>query len=153
MVFGFLGFVPYVALRPRKTIAEREEDERAAALVTTAVQKYACPVCRVIVERDYAYCPNCKNVFQAACTECGAVIDAEWKRCAYCSTDVERSVKSKKYRPAVLVEELDELAEVIEDETEGREAEAEEEVEEDAAEEEEKKRGESRKSGEKSQNT
>lgn len=114
-IFGFLGFIPYLALRPRKTLAERAEEEREAAIVSSVAKQYACPSCRVIVERDFAFCPNCKNLFQPTCGECGAVIDPEWKRCAYCSTEVDKAVKAKKFRPAVLLDELDDLADVIEE--------------------------------------
>jgi|GEM_PF-2270972 len=96
LLFGLAGFVPYLALRPKLTFAEREDERRDLMLLAEAAKKFECPKCFASVEPEFACCPNCSVEFKPVCT-CGAAIDQSWKRCAYCGTEVSMVMRSRTY--------------------------------------------------------
>ncbi|MFO0702516.1 MAG: hypothetical protein U0514_01405 [Candidatus Andersenbacteria bacterium] len=83
LAFGLVGFVAYVALRPRRTLEERHDDLRERALLARAVARATCPSCKQEVESDFASCPFCKVDFAPVCTSCGGVVHLSWKRCGF----------------------------------------------------------------------
>src|SRR3990167_46798 len=46
LAFGLVGFLAYVALRPKQSLREREEERRERALLARAVSRATCPTCR-----------------------------------------------------------------------------------------------------------
>jgi hypothetical protein len=104
-LFGFAGFLPYLVLRPRKTFDDVEDERREQLLLALPAQKTLCPSCKKGIGEEYAYCPHCQAVFRPVCS-CGATLEADWKRCAYCGTDVPVAAKSQKFVQPVLATQL-----------------------------------------------
>lgn len=105
LVFGFAGFIPYLALRPRQTFVERLEERRERMLLVEAAKKFECPTCFAPVQGDFAFCPSCRVEFKPVCS-CTAVLDVTWKRCPYCGVSVSSELKAKKYAVPLIAEEL-----------------------------------------------
>lgn len=104
LAFGLVGFVVYVALRPRRTLEERGEEQRERSLLARAVSRATCPSCKTEVESDFASCPFCKVDFAPVCANCGGVVQTTWKRCGFCGVEVSATVRAKKYQTPVLLD-------------------------------------------------
>lgn len=102
--FGIVGFVAYVALRPKRTLEERVEEQRERALLARAVSRASCPSCSKEVETDFASCPFCKVDFAPVCTGCGGILQLSWKRCGFCATDVPVGLQSRKFAEPKLLD-------------------------------------------------
>jgi len=95
--FGIVGFLAYVALRPKQTLEERTEELRERALLARAVSRATCPSCSKEVESDFASCPFCKADFAPVCTGCGGILQLSWKRCGFCAMDVPAELRMRKF--------------------------------------------------------
>jgi hypothetical protein len=104
-LFGFAAFLPYLVLRPRKTFDDLADERREQLLLTLPAQTTLCPSCKKTVGETFAFCPHCQAVFRAVCT-CGATLEADWKRCAYCGTDVPASAKNAHFAQPVFATQV-----------------------------------------------
>jgi len=93
-VFGFVGFVPYVFLRPKKTFIDRKEDERDRMLLELSELTHRCPSCEHGIQQEFAHCPHCEVQFKPSCS-CGATLELDWKRCAFCGTSTKGVDRSR----------------------------------------------------------
>ncbi len=101
LLFGIVGFLAYVVLRPSKTMRERKNERLERELLMQASQEFVCPDCDGIVQEDFSVCPHCKTNFKSTC-ECGAVLEKEWKRCGYCGTAKSNDPRHKDFKEPVI---------------------------------------------------
>ena len=45
-----------------------------------------CPSCGAIIEADFATCPYCTHSLKTSCASCGQSLKLEWKVCPYCNS-------------------------------------------------------------------
>jgi len=45
-----------------------------------------CPRCRLVIRREYNFCPSCGERLQGVCSACRTPIEEEWAFCANCGT-------------------------------------------------------------------
>ncbi len=94
-VFNMAGFLPYVVLRPHKTLAEKKADELELAIISKTGYSHKCPTCQKSVEADFLFCPHCSTSFKAIC-ECGAALEIGWQHCAYCGLTLSKTQKKQR---------------------------------------------------------
>lgn len=112
LFFGFVGFIPYVFLRPTRTLEENEADKRDLALLAEAAGKVQCPKCSKEVESDFAFCPHCEAKFNPVC-ECTAVLKSEWKLCPHCGKQQENKSSNKFMQPVAAEGFRNDLQDII----------------------------------------
>ena len=95
VVFGPLGLLLYLLLRPRETLAEiYERSLEEEALLQDLEQRVACPGCRRKIEEDWQVCPDCHTILKKTCLNCGRLLHLRWNICPYCaSAAVETPVR------------------------------------------------------------
>lgn len=117
LIFPIVGWVLYLMIRPKATLAEvydRALEEEA--LLREIEETLACPACGVPAKENWVFCPNCHNQLQHSCPNCGNLVRNEWEICVYCGTDQQplaspRRVAGRQAQPATTlgpVEETDE---------------------------------------------
>lgn len=87
LVFPIVGWVLYMMIRPKETLAEvydRALEEEA--LLREIEETLACPSCGVPAKENWVYCPNCHGQLQHSCPSCGNLVRNEWEICVYCGT-------------------------------------------------------------------
>jgi RNA polymerase subunit RPABC4/transcription elongation factor Spt4 len=92
VLFGPLGVLVYIILRPPEYLAdvhERELEIRAMERRLGADQ--VCPYCRNATEPGFLSCPHCGTKLKEACRRCKSPLDPEWRLCPYCETAVPSS--------------------------------------------------------------
>ncbi|MEX1018207.1 MAG: zinc ribbon domain-containing protein [Litorilinea sp.] len=85
LVFPVVGWVLYLMIRPKETLAEvydRALEEEA--LLREIEETLACPGCGVPVKDTWVYCPQCHAQLQHTCPSCANLIRNEWEICVYC---------------------------------------------------------------------
>ncbi len=87
LIFPIVGWVLYLMIRPKETLAEvydRALEEEA--LLREIEETLACPSCGVPAKENWVYCPNCHTQLQHSCPSCGNLVRNEWEICVYCGT-------------------------------------------------------------------
>ena len=106
LIFPIVGWVLYLMIRPKSTLAEvydRALEEEA--LLREIEETLACPACGVPAKENWVFCPNCHNQLQHSCPNCGNLVRNEWEICVYCGTaqqtlSAPRRVPSRQPQPA-----------------------------------------------------
>lgn len=85
LIFGPLGLLIYLILRPQESLAEtyaRTLEEEA--LLQDIEEQPVCPECKHRVEPDFIICPACHTELRKACPHCGRLLLLRWDICPYC---------------------------------------------------------------------
>jgi RNA polymerase subunit RPABC4/transcription elongation factor Spt4 len=81
------GWVIYLMLRPKETLAEAyERSLEEEALLQGIEEMLACPGCGLRVQGDFVVCPNCHTKLKKPCQGCGRALNLRWGVCPYCGT-------------------------------------------------------------------
>ena len=101
IVLPVVGFVVYLMLRPRETLAEAyERSLEQEALLQAIEEPEVCPGCGQRVKSDYLYCPACHTRLKKACPECDNPLHLRWSLCPYCGA----SIASRALEPVPVLE-------------------------------------------------
>jgi len=87
LIFGPLGLLIYVILRPQETLSEAYARtlEEEALLQDISEEKPVCPECKHRIEPDFIICPACHTELRKACPHCGRLSLMRWDICPYCA--------------------------------------------------------------------
>jgi RNA polymerase subunit RPABC4/transcription elongation factor Spt4 len=86
VVFGPLGLLLYLLLRPKETLAEiYERSLEEEALLQDLEHRAACPGCRRRIEEAWQVCPDCHTILKKTCLNCGQLLHLRWNICPYCA--------------------------------------------------------------------
>ena len=88
LIFPIVGWVLYLMIRPKATLAEvydRALEEEA--LLREIEETLACPNCGVPAKENWVYCPNCHSQLQHTCPSCGNLARNEWEICVFCGAN------------------------------------------------------------------
>lgn len=89
LLFGPVGILLYLLLRPKETLAERYDRAlEEEALLREIEELHLCPGCRRPTKEDWILCPYCHTPLRQPCPNCGRLIDLNWDICPYCGTQV-----------------------------------------------------------------
>jgi RNA polymerase subunit RPABC4/transcription elongation factor Spt4 len=81
------GWLIYLMLRPRETLAEAYERAlEEEALLQEIEERPACPGCSRPILDDWKVCPHCHTRLRKNCQECKRLIELQWNLCPYCGT-------------------------------------------------------------------
>ncbi len=118
LIFGPLGLLIYIILRPQETLSEAYARtlEEEALLQDITVERPVCPECKHKIEPDFIICPACHTELRKACPHCGRLSLLRWEICPYCAEPHPRPPEPER-RPE-LVEGLSEAESDLEPETE-----------------------------------
>jgi len=100
LIFPLIGFVLYLMIRPKATLAEiydRALEEEA--LLRELEETRTCPQCGLPVQEGWVYCPNCHNQLQHSCPTCGKLARNEWEICVFCGAP-QKTVRPQLVPPA-----------------------------------------------------
>ncbi len=86
LIFGPLGLLIYLILRPQETLAEAYARtlEEEALLQDLTEEKPVCPECKHRIEPDFILCPACHTTLRKICPHCGRLLLLRWDICPYC---------------------------------------------------------------------
>lgn len=85
LLFGPIGVLLYLLLRPRQTLAEQYDRAlEEEALLREIEQAPNCSHCGRPVHADWQFCPYCEHELKQPCVNCGRLLDPSWKRCPHC---------------------------------------------------------------------
>jgi len=87
LLFGPVGLLLYLLLRPKETLAEayaRALEEEA--LLRDIEEQVVCPTCGRPTQPDWMLCPYCHTQLKKPCAECGRLLELEWRLCPYCGS-------------------------------------------------------------------
>jgi hypothetical protein len=121
LIFPIVGWVLYLMIRPKETLAEvydRALEEEA--LLREIEETLACPSCGVPAKENWVYCPNCHAQLQHSCPSCGNLVRNEWEICVFCGTSQQVATPRRIPSPAAQVRPvpaLDQAPENATDET------------------------------------
>ncbi len=88
-----VGFIVYLMLRPRETLAEAyERSLEQEALLQAIEEPEVCPGCGQRVRFEYLFCPSCHTRLKQLCIACNRPLDPRWSICPYCGTGVTPKV-------------------------------------------------------------
>lgn len=96
LVFPLVGWVLYLMIRPRQTLADvfdRALEEEA--LMREIEDTHACSTCGAPVKDVWVYCPNCHNQLQHSCPNCGNLVRNEWEICVLCGVNQHTAVSQR----------------------------------------------------------
>jgi hypothetical protein len=87
LIFGPLGMLIYLILRPQETLAEAYARtlEEEALLQDITKERPVCPECKHRIEPDFIICPACHTELRKACPHCGRLMLMRWEVCPYCA--------------------------------------------------------------------
>jgi RNA polymerase subunit RPABC4/transcription elongation factor Spt4 len=86
VVFGPLGLLLYLLLRPKETLAEiYERSLEEEALLQDLEQRAVCPGCRRRIADEWQVCPDCHTILKKTCLNCGQLLHLRWNICPYCA--------------------------------------------------------------------
>ncbi len=96
-----LGSLLYLIIRPNQTTAEKYYEEMEHKMLTEGIEDgITCEKCLTIVDKEFAFCPNCGIQVQKICKHCKKGYSSKWNICPYCGTDEDEKKVTKK-SPAV----------------------------------------------------
>ena len=98
LIFPIVGWVLYLMIRPKETLAEvydRALEEEA--LLREIEETLACPSCGVPAKENWVYCPNCHNQLQHTCPSCGNLVRNEWDICVYCGASQQAAPAARRF--------------------------------------------------------
>ncbi len=79
------GWLIYLMLRPRETLAEAYERAlEEEALLQEIEERPACPGCSRPILDDWKICPHCHTRLRKNCPECSQLLELQWNLCPYC---------------------------------------------------------------------
>jgi len=86
LIFGPLGMLIYLILRPQETLSEAYARtlEEEALLQDITEEQPVCPECKHRIEPDFIICPACHTELRKACPHCGRLMLMRWGICPYC---------------------------------------------------------------------
>ena len=86
VIFGPLGLLLYLLLRPRETLAEvYERSLEEEALLQDLEERVVCTGCRRRIQEEWQVCPDCHTILKKACINCGHLLHLRWNICPYCA--------------------------------------------------------------------
>jgi len=89
LLFGPIGVLLYLLLRPKETLAERYDRAlEEEALLRDVEELNLCPGCRRPIKEDWQVCPYCHTPLRRPCPHCGRLVDLNWDICPYCTADL-----------------------------------------------------------------
>lgn len=102
LVVGVLnvpGFIVYLIIRPRETLAEAyERSLEEEALLQAIEERPTCPGCSRAVKSDWQVCPYCLTILKRPCRQCNYLLDLTWNVCPRCGTPAaHREVRSAEH--------------------------------------------------------
>ena len=91
LVFGPVGVLLYLLIRPKETLAEQYDRAlEEEALLREIEELNLCPGCRRPTRDDWQLCPYCHTPLRHPCPQCGRLIDLAWTICPYCAFDLSQ---------------------------------------------------------------
>ena len=85
LVFPVIGWILYMMIRPKVTLAEMYDRAlEEESLLRELEETLTCHTCGIPVKEGWVYCPNCHSQLQHACATCGALVRNEWDICVNC---------------------------------------------------------------------
>jgi hypothetical protein len=90
-LFPFIGTAVYMIVRPPEYLEdarERELEMQAAEARLHQLGYLLCPHCDAEVEKDFLRCPRCMRKLKEPCRNCGKPLEASWRLCPFCETEV-----------------------------------------------------------------
>lgn len=79
------GWLIYLMLRPRETLAEAYERAlEQEALLQEIEERPACPGCSRVVDDLWKLCPHCHTRLRKDCPDCGRLLELQWNMCPFC---------------------------------------------------------------------
>ena len=92
VIFGPLGLLLYILLRPKITLAEQYERAlEEEALLQDLEEKPRCSGCSRVVENHWVVCPDCHTQLKRTCHQCGEKLNLRWNICPACGTGVNQT--------------------------------------------------------------
>jgi hypothetical protein len=89
VVFGPLGLLLYLMLRPPVTLAELyERSLEEEALLQDLEERPRCPGCSRQVKEEWVLCPDCHTTLKNVCQTCNNSLHLAWTICPFCATPV-----------------------------------------------------------------
>jgi len=87
LIFGPLGLLIYLILRPQETLSEAYARtlEEEALLQDITEEPPVCSECKHRIEPDFIICPACHTELRKACPHCGRLMLMRWDICPYCA--------------------------------------------------------------------
>ncbi len=86
LVLNIPGFIVYLILRPRETVAEgyaRSLEEEA--LLQSIEERPFCPGCNRLTRPAWLVCPHCQILLRKTCSQCKQPLELTWNICPLCS--------------------------------------------------------------------
>ena len=84
-VLFVVGWIIYLMLRPKETLAEAyERSLEEEALLQGIEEVLACPGCGSRVQAEFVVCPSCHTKLKKSCQSCGRALNLRWGVCPYC---------------------------------------------------------------------
>ncbi len=88
-IIPVVGFIVYLMLRPRETLAEAyERSLEQEALLQAIEEPEVCPGCGRRVRNEFVFCPTCHTRLKQPCPSCSQPLDLNWAICPYCGSGV-----------------------------------------------------------------
>jgi RNA polymerase subunit RPABC4/transcription elongation factor Spt4 len=111
LIFGPLGLLIYLILRPQETLAEAYARtlEEEALLQDITEEEPVCPECKHRIEPDFILCPACHTELRKACPHCGRLSLLRWDICPYCGEPFPAPPEPELAEPALEFEPETEL--------------------------------------------
>lgn len=96
LVFPLVGWVLYLMIRPRQTLADMfDRALEEEALLREIEDTLVCGSCGAPVKESWVYCPSCHNQLQHSCPNCGNLVRNEWEICVLCGVNQQTAVSQR----------------------------------------------------------
>lgn len=92
-----LGSLLYLIIRPSQTTAEKYIEEMEHKMLNEGIEDgITCEKCLTVVDKEFAFCPNCGSQVQKSCNNCGKGFPSIWSICPYCGKNQNKKKTVKK---------------------------------------------------------